>query len=392
LPLDVTHAEAFYRWQKLDSPLSAQLWAIQYAQQSAFALPTTEPVVTIIVRTINRPDMLREAVRSVASQNHSNIELLVVNDGDTDFSSLLHEEAGGSIQSYQQLKNEAAHGRAHAANLGLKHASGEFVAFLDDDDWLLPEHISRLVTALREAPSAIAAYSGVEMVRFENGQEVFMHRFNDPFDTLRLGYNNFMPIHAVLFRKQAIERGCAFDPQLDMFEDWHFWLQVARLGAFVHVDEVSAKYRSSMGSGVGLPSAERDVTPAMLRFVEASRNVWSAEQLRHMCMSSILVDDLRKQVHETQQRFNETLAQLQTTQQHLEQAQAHAANVEADRQRIVEVLRLETTQRQRQATEIAQFQAQIAQITGSRSWQLTAPLRFLGRKARRVRELVQHNN
>ena len=401
LPLDVTHAEAFYRWEKTDSPLAAQLWAIQYAQQSAFALPTTEPLVTVIVRTMNRPDMLREAVRSVASQSHSSIELLVVNDGDTDFSSLLNEEASGSIRSYQHLKNEATHGRAHAANLGLQHASGEFIAFLDDDDWLLPEHISRLLVALREAPSAIAAYSGVDMVRFEDGHEVFMHRFNDPFDALRLGYNNFMPIHAVLFRKQAFELGCAFDSQLDMFEDWHFWLQLARLGAFVHVNDISAKYRNALASGIGRPNAELDVHAAMLRFVEASRAVWSAEQLRHMCMSSILVDDLRKQAQETQQRFSEASAQRQVTQQHLEQTQTHAANIETDRQRILkasklsdaalaaEIEQLRQLIRQ-QDQQLVTWQARFDEVTGSRSWQLTAPLRLLGRKARRVRELVRN--
>ncbi len=416
LPLEVTHAEAFFRWEALDSPLATQLWAIQYAQQSARSLPTTEPLVSVIVRTMNRPDMLREAIRSIANQSHSSIELLLVNDGEADFSALLDEEATGSIRMLRNLKNTGTHGRAQAANLGLQHASGEFIAFLDDDDWLLPEHISRLLVALREAPSAIAAYSGVDMVGFEDGHEVFMHRFNDPFDVLRLGYNNFMPIHAVLFRRQAIERGCAFDPQLDMFEDWHFWLQLARLGAFVHVDDISAKYRSARGSGVGLPSAEHDISAAMLRFVEASRAVWSAEQLRHMCMSSILVDDLRRQAQQAQQRLHETSVQLQTAQQILEQTQTHLANVEADRQRIVEAFHQESVQRlQSHAAEItllqasfehsrnalaqeithkdqqrAMWQARFEEVTGSRSWRLTAPLRLLGRKARRVRELARN--
>ena len=401
LPLDVSHAEGFYRWEASDSPLSAQLWAIQYAQQSAQALPTTEPLVSVIMRTMNRPEMLREAVRSVASQTHSSIELLVVNDGEADFSSLLDEEATGSIRTLRNLKNTGTHGRAQAANLGLQHANGEFIAFLDDDDWLLPEHISRLLVALREAPSAIAAYSGVDMVRFEDGHEIFMHRFNDPFDALRLGYNNFMPIHAVLFRRQAIERGCALDPQLDMFEDWHFWLQLARLGAFVHVDDISAKYRSARGSGIGLPSAEHDVSAAMLRFVEASRDVWSAEQLRHMCMSTILVDDSRRQAQQVQQRFSEASAQLQTTRQHLEQTQTHLANVEADRQRILEGNKLKDATLAAEIEQLRQlirqqdqqraaWQARFEEVTGSRSWRLTAPLRLLGRKARRVRELSRN--
>lgn len=418
LPLDVTHAEAFYLWTPADQPLSAQLWGIQYVQQSGYALPAIETLVSIIVRTMNRPEMLREAIRSVAHQTHTSIELVVVNDGRDDFAALIEEEATGSIQSVHYITNDGTHGRAQSANLGLRHASGDVIGFLDDDDWLLPNHCALLLSQLQEHPAAMACYGGVDSVRFEEGREVFLHRFNDPFDPLRLAYNNFMPIHSVLFRKAAIQRGCAFDENLDLYEDWHFWLQLAQLGTFVHVNEVTAKYRISTESGVGLPNSQRDFTRDMNLFVEASRGVWSTEQLRYMCMSTLQVKNLSDEVarlhsvtttlqesavvlnqsiNDLEQQLSEKSARIHTLEaERVQQQREHIARISdikaeyeqhfAEHSAHIHALTAELHTHERQR---ALWQARFEEVTGSRSWKLTTPLRFLGRKARVARHLAR---
>lgn len=353
LPPESTHAEAFYRWKSTDQPLSAQLWAIQYIQQSNQALAEIDVRISVIIRTKNRPEMLREAIRSVACQTHTNIELVLVNDGDDNLGALLSQEVTGSITDFQYLKTEEIHGRSHAANLGLRNAKGDFIAFLDDDDWFLPDHFRLLLNKLKEQPSAIAAYSGVDSIRFENGHEVVMHCFNDPFDPLRLAYNNFMPIHSVLFKRNVIERGCQFDERLDMFEDWHFWLQLAQFGNFVHLNEITAKYRIGVESGVGLPGSGHDLQTAMLLFVEASRPIWNPEQLRHICMlamkTHLNTEELGQQSSYGKARMNEELSQ-----------------------------------------QNADLQARLDELTNSRSWRITLPLRLLVREARTARQLIGH--
>lgn len=388
LPLDVTHAEAFYRWAPIDQPLSAQLWGLHYAQQSDLALPAVEALVSMIVRTKNRPKMLREAIRSLAHQTHASIELVVVNDGQDDLTELIAEEAIGSIKTVCYVPSDGEHGRAHAGNLGLQHAKGDFIGFLDDDDWLLPDHCTLLLHRLREHPAAIACYGGVDSVRFEDGREVCLHRFNEPFDPLRLAYNNFMPIHSVLFRKSAIERGCAFDEHLDLYEDWHFWLQVAQLGAFIHVDEVTAKYRIGEGSGVGLPSSQRDVAHDMNRFVEASRSVWNTEQLRHMCMSAHRVKNLcdeavalHSELSQLQEQNEQLTAQAQTLLEHERQLSYQLDGQAAQRTSL-------TTELHNSNQQLEFWQKKFAEVIESRSWKLTQSLRFLGRKARGVRYLI----
>lgn len=382
LPLDVTHAEAFYRWAPIDQPLSAQLWGVQYAQQSDYALPAVEALVSIIIRTKNRPQMLREAIRSVAYQTHASIELVVVNDGQDELAALIAEEATGSIKTVHYVSSDGTHGRAHAGNLGLQHARGDFIGFLDDDDWLLPNHCARLLNRLREHPAAIACYGGVDSVRFEAGREVLLHRFNDPFDPLRLAYNNFMPIHSVLFKKSAIERGCAFDERLDLYEDWHFWLQMAQLGSFVHVDEVTAKYRIGAESGVGLPSSQRDVTQDMNRFVEASRSVWNTEQLRHLCMSAYRVKTLSEEAAARHSELSLLKEQLTAQAQTLVEREERLNDQNEQITHLMARLRVseqDLTFRQRQFEEIIH----------SRSWRLTRPLRFFGRKVRAGRHFIR---
>ncbi|MCK5355879.1 MAG: PIG-L family deacetylase, partial [Methyloprofundus sp.] len=146
LPLSVSHAEAFYAWPKENRPLNALLLSLASQQYSLQALPNSLPLVSVIIRTQNRPEFLREAIRSVAGQTYPNIELLVINDGGKECRQLVQEEATGHIQSFQYhpLKNQT--GRSHAANIGLEQSNGDLLIFLDDDDWFLPEHIQKLAS------------------------------------------------------------------------------------------------------------------------------------------------------------------------------------------------------------------------------------------------------
>ena len=92
------------------------------------------PLVSIIVRTVGRPE-LTEALASIAAQSHTKIETLIV------------DARGGGLPSLQLSAGQtlvstgAPLDRPQAANAGLDAVSGEFVMFLDDDDWLYASHV-----------------------------------------------------------------------------------------------------------------------------------------------------------------------------------------------------------------------------------------------------------
>ena len=91
------------------------------------------PSVSVIVPTLNRPEMLKKTLKSILNQTHQNFEIVVVNDGGEDVSEILNQINDKRINYLTHTKNKGA---AAARNTGIKNASGQFIAFLDDDDIL----------------------------------------------------------------------------------------------------------------------------------------------------------------------------------------------------------------------------------------------------------------
>jgi glycosyltransferase involved in cell wall biosynthesis len=107
---------------------------------------TTNPLVSVIVPTLNRPAMLKEALASIASQTYTPIEIIVVNDAGVEVEDVI--SALRFNQRIVYLKHATNKGLPAARNTGLKAASGDYVAYLDDDDIYYPDHIQTLVSFL----------------------------------------------------------------------------------------------------------------------------------------------------------------------------------------------------------------------------------------------------
>ncbi|TFG36490.1 MAG: glycosyltransferase family 2 protein, partial [Nitrospirales bacterium] len=118
------------------------------------------PLVSIIVRTKDRPKLLKRAIQSIASQTYKPVEVVLVNDGGCDLAIEELKTVLGDISlNYIQLEKNT--GRAHAGNLGIENAKGKFISFLDDDDEFYSEHISTLISFLRS--KLYGQGSGVQM-------------------------------------------------------------------------------------------------------------------------------------------------------------------------------------------------------------------------------------
>ena len=102
------------------------------------------PLVSVIVRTKDRPELLQDALKSIASQTYQSIEAVLVNDGGCEVDQGEAEAILGEIPlSY--VKNETSLGRGAALNIGLEKSKGVYVAFLDDDDIYYPDGIAALM-------------------------------------------------------------------------------------------------------------------------------------------------------------------------------------------------------------------------------------------------------
>ena len=359
-------------------------------------MTTVLPLVSIIVRTVGRPE-LTEALASIAAQSHTNIETLIV-DARGDGLPSLQLSAGQTLVS-----TGAPLGRPKAANAGLDAVSGEFVMFLDDDDWLSASHVENLVHELQSSPTSIAVYSTTQ--RTTASGELLDEFFARDFDIAFLRRDNFMPIHSVLFRSQALAAGCRVDETLDIYEDWDFWLQVATLGSIYHIDKITAFYRAGGDSETAVDTEQEkyDAKSTSGKWREKVlakwAPTWSAAELNTVFGTfdvSAEIEDLHKHLRLSQEEYQ---AAIKAARQDLLTSFSAERNVFAEQVRSLQLERDELnrnienlqTQQKRlsKAHQLLNLQhqnlsADLTLILNSFSWRITKPYRYLSNRAKRL--------
>ena len=203
--------------------------------------------VSVIIRTCNRPQILKRALSSVKNQSYSNIETIVVEDGIALSEKMITEEFADLHIIYHATGEKK--GRTVVGNIGLGMSSGEYINFLDDDDILYSNHIETLIKEL-EIRDAVAAYGIAEegqIIRSKVNAACFKEkrtivRYKQPFNRLLLYSFNYLPIQSVLFSRKLYEKMGGFDESLDILEDWELWVRYSTLGNFVFKPEITSKY------------------------------------------------------------------------------------------------------------------------------------------------------
>jgi hypothetical protein len=363
--------------------------AFQPAEPTA---PAASPLVSVLVRSIDR-SLLDEALASVARQTWPNVEVVVV--AAKPGHRALPERCGPFAM--RLVPTDLPLHRSEAANRGLDHARGDYLLFLDDDDWLMPGHLARLAEILQRQPRARVAYTGVALTNDKG--EPLGQAMDLPFDGIRQLAGNITPIHAVMFERGLCDAGARFDEQLDHYEDWDFWLQLARRCAFVHLPGVSAFYRIHESSGVHVDPGAGNAAAAKIfdkwqgRWNAAQRarlmeRAWATDDLqRALDAANTAIDDLRRVAAEQHAILGRQSASI--AQQENLMVQQRAEMQELLREQAHELSRLITqsdrltTQTEQQRAEIARRDHQIADLMNSTSWKVTAPLRRLSGAFRR---------
>jgi len=308
--------------------------------------PEDLPLVSIIVRSIDRPT-LAETLNSIALQTYPNIEVVLVNAKGGEFT-----KYGNSCGAFPlRIINDDAFplSRSRAANIGLDASRGSYIGFLDDDDTYDADHIGNLVDQLLKFPDSQAAYSAVRMLNRGDYDSPPIRIFSSPqVNFARLLLGNVIPIHAVLFAAEQLQKGVRFDENLNLYEDWDFWLQLARRADFVFVDKITATYFTEGGSAVG----------AGLN-VDMSLQKESEQILLKKWLGLLTVEDMQA----VSDLFHHALAEQNSIEERLSQANqrtrqfSHDDSVRMDR-----IIKLENT---------------LQDIYSSKSWRITRPLRWL---------------
>jgi glycosyltransferase involved in cell wall biosynthesis len=113
------------------------------------------PLVSVIIPFLNAETFIREAIESVLAQTYDNWELLLVDDGSTDRSSEIARDYARKFPGKIRYLEHTGHqnrGTSVSRNLGIRHAQGEYIAFLDSDDTYFPHKLEHLVSLLNLHP------------------------------------------------------------------------------------------------------------------------------------------------------------------------------------------------------------------------------------------------
>lgn len=181
---------------------------------------------SIVIPTYNRQDLILDTLQTVFDQTYRNFEVLVVDNCSTDdtVKILRPFESEGKIKIIQ---NERNYERAHSRNVGMSNATGDFLTFLDSDDYLYKDCLADAAKFITDHPDRKCFHCLYELVD-ENRTNIRSYEFpsiSDPIEAIVKG--NFMScignfVHRDIYSKYE------FDTFSDLTgaEDWEFWLRV----------------------------------------------------------------------------------------------------------------------------------------------------------------------
>lgn len=213
------------------------------------------PLVSIITRTYRgRTTFLTQAIQSVFNQTYPNIELLVVEDGGNTQQALVDAlSVKAPLGCRVRFIPCEKLGRSGAGNQALAATAGRFVMFLDDDDLLFADHVETLMAVLTQDDGLAAAYALALEVLTDTHEKEGRYRetsfytpeiFKQQWDYNVLIDHNFIPIQAILFKRELYELRGGFDVTLDQLEDWNLWMRYGYGNRFAYVPKTTSLFRS----------------------------------------------------------------------------------------------------------------------------------------------------
>jgi len=207
-------------------------------------MTTQLPLVSVIVPSYNYLRFIDKCLESVLTQDYPNIEIIVVDDGSTDGSLEHLKELDAPIKVLQQ-RNQ---GVSVARNTGLLESRGEFVAFLDADDFWDTSKIGKQMNMFSSSDVDLV-YSGVTLVA-PNGVDI-TGTINPQFYGDCAPYFRKYPARAIvtlgtsnaLFRKTVLAQSGILDPKLSISADWDFFRRYCDYGKVAVLNEQLTFYR-----------------------------------------------------------------------------------------------------------------------------------------------------
>ncbi len=223
--------------------------------------PPDRDAISVVISTYQRPDACERALRSVLDQTVEPLEVLVCDDGSCDDTPARLQEWERRCETVRYLRIPSNTGTpASARNLGIAHARGDWIAFLDDDDEWLPGKL--------EAQRAVFATENVDVIATNALRSDGSVYFPDAPPTLRPTRDDVLKVNPVITSSAVVRQSFAgFPTALWMrgIEDYAAWLTLADRGArFLVLGEPLVSYQDNSPDRLSAAHAQREIAVARL--------------------------------------------------------------------------------------------------------------------------------
>lgn len=205
-------------------------------------------LVSVVIPTHNRADLLPRAIESVLKQTYANFEIIVVSDGSTDNTEDIVKKYSEKDSRVKYIGYSPARGGNVARNTGIEASKGEYVAFLDDDDEWLPEKIEKQAALLDKDDNVSLVYTGVHII-YVNEKVEYNSMPKDRGDLKKriLIDNCIGTTSTVILRKIVLQDSGMFDVKLKALQDFDLWIRIARHSKVEVVPEPMINYYNYLG-------------------------------------------------------------------------------------------------------------------------------------------------
>jgi glycosyltransferase involved in cell wall biosynthesis len=202
------------------------------------------PRVSVIIPTHNRAEFLEKAIHSVLNQSYTDFEILVCDDASSDDTRKVVEAI--SDERIRFIRYEQNRGVIRVRNEAISNSSGDYIAFLDDDDEWLPTKLEKQIAILGDSTNKLGGvYTGVYSIDTQLGRIVKTSIPKYSGDILNeLLMDNFITTSSVIIKKYCFERVGLFDPEYKSASDYDMWIRIAAEFNFDYVAEPLVNYRN----------------------------------------------------------------------------------------------------------------------------------------------------
>jgi glycosyltransferase involved in cell wall biosynthesis len=203
------------------------------------------PKISVIIPTYNRANYLPQAINSVLNQSAKDVDIMVIDDGSTDNTKDIIRPY---LKSIKYIRQDNA-GAASARNTGIENAKGEWIAFLDSDDFWEFSHLEKLIEKQQRNPKAALIYSGKRWVDHRGSpikNPPIQNDFPEGWIFRDLYMHNYISSCSCVFVKRSVLLslgGFSSIPVFRISEDYDLWLRIAAYSFISAVPKFSVNYR-----------------------------------------------------------------------------------------------------------------------------------------------------